>query len=113
MKFVCEFYGGHYNGRQIPVELAEKATEARSRSWASERAAGRLVPRAELDSRPVFEGYLGPIFDGLRYQVGWKTYYDFEVERSSELKARVEREGVEPYAVLRYETQDVYDTLSR
>lgn len=41
-----------------------------TKSWAEERAKGYTVPRAELDNRPMFEGYLGPMYDAdaLRYE---------------------------------------------
>ena len=85
MKLVCEFVGGAMAGK-MPLENAEKLTEARSRNWSEERSRGRLVPRAELDSKPQFEGYAGPMWDG-------------------------ERPG--GIGVLRYETWDVYDMMSR
>lgn len=85
MKFVCEFVGGPMAG-QIDLEEAEKLTDKRSEDLSAYRAMGRLVHRAELDNRPEFDGYAGPMWDG-------------------------ERPG--GIAVLRYETWDVYDMLSR
>ena len=85
IKMVCEFVGGPMAG-QITLAQAEKLTEARSNDWSKERALGHCVPKAELDDRPKFEGYAGPMWDGVR------------------------RGGI---AILRYETWDVYDMLSR
>jgi len=85
MKLVCEFIGGALAGI-ISLEDAEKMTAERSKDWSGDRAKGRLVPRAELDNRPKFDGYAGPMWDG-------------------------ERAG--GIGVLRYETWDVYDMMSR
>lgn len=85
VKFVCEFIGGPMAGK-MPLEEAEKLTEARSKDWSKERALGHCVPKAELDNRPKFKGYAGPMWDG-------------------------ERAG--GIAILRYETWEVYDMLSR
>lgn len=87
MKLVCEFVGGVYGGWTIPVEEARKITEKRSMNWSEERNAGMCVPREELDDQPEFAGYLGPMWDGTR------------------------KNGT--IGVLRYETQEVYDMLSR
>lgn len=113
MKFVCKFVGGVYDGLPMTLETAALVTKRRSPDYSKERATGGLVPRAELDSRPVFDEYLGPMWDGLRYEIDGKTYYDFELKYKPELVARVEAEQIEPYGVLRYETQSVYDALSR
>ena len=113
MKLVCNFVGGYMNGAQIPVEEAEIMTVKRSRDWSEERSQGALVPRAELDNKPTFDGYLGPMWDGLRYEVDGKTYYAHDLNYNPELRARVEAENIEPFGVLRYETQEVYDLLSR
>ena len=74
------------HGVEMPVEEAEKLTDSRSKDWSSERAKGMLAPRAELDNRPKFGGYCGPMWDGTRPG------------------------GV---AVLRYESPKVYAELSR
>ena len=44
------------------------------------RAQGRCVHRKELDNQPIFDGFLGPMWDG---------------------------------GILRYETPEIYDMLSR
>lgn len=103
--YVCEFVGGERNRQRIPLAEAEQMTGKRSRDWSMERNCGRLVPRAELDNRPVFQGYLGPMWDGVRYEIDGKLKYEFEVSEFDQI-------GREPICVLRYETQEVYDTLS-
>lgn len=85
MKFVCEFIGGPMAGK-MPLEDAEKLTDKRSTDWSKDRARGGLVPRAELDNRPKFKEYAGPMWDG-------------------------ERPG--GIAILRYESWPVYEMLSR
>lgn len=80
MKFVCEFVGGRLAGT-MPLEEAEKLTAERSKDWSEERAKGHLVPRAELDCRPHFSDYAGPMWDGerrggigvIRYE-SWPVY---------------------------------------
>ena len=81
MTFVCEFVGGPLNGC-MSIEEAEKLTTKRSKDWSEDRKRGCLVPRAELDNRPEFDGYAGPMWNGmenggtvgvLRYET-WKVY---------------------------------------
>ena len=84
VKFVCEFIGGPMAGK-MPLEDAEKLTDKRSTDWSKDRARGGLVPRAELDNRPKFKDYAGPMWDG-------------------------ERPG--GIAILRYESWPVYEMLS-
>lgn len=83
-KYICEFIGGPMAGR-MSLEEAEKLTDKRSEDLTKLREMGCLVHRAELDNKPEFKGYCGPMWDG-------------------------ERPG--GVAVLRYETWDVYRMLS-
>ena len=85
MKFICEFIGGPLAGT-MPLEKSETLTAERSEDLSAIRKRGGLVHRAELDNRPVFKGYCGPMWDGTRGN---------------------------DIAVLRYETWEVYDLLSR
>lgn len=85
MKMICQFVGGRMNGMTIPLELAEQMTDKRSEDLSEARARGAWVHREELDNKPKFDGYLGPMWNGTRGECG----------------------------VLRYETQEVYDMLSR
>ena len=65
------FVGGKYNGLIVDEKDLEKMpSRGRSYDWSRERAWGGVVPRAELDNRPLIEGYLSPMYDGgmLRYE---------------------------------------------
>ena len=50
-----------------PIGMTEDLSE--------DRAKGRLVHRAELDNKPEYEGYAGPMWDGdgYRYET-WEVY---------------------------------------
>lgn len=71
----------------MSLEEAERLTNKRTEDLSAERARGELVRRKELDNKPRFDGYTPPMWDGTR------------------------NDG--EYAVLRYETWEVYDMLSR
>ena len=98
MNKVYEFVGGPLHRRQFTaseiVAVYKACGKGRSADFSEYRDAGACVPRAELDNELMFEGYLGPMWDGTRV-------------RCSENGGRYE------VYVLRYETQDVYDALSR
>jgi hypothetical protein len=98
MMLVCQFWGGMHNGKELALPDAEILADGVS-------YVGRLA-REELQGKPAFNGYLGPMWDGERYfGIDGKWHYMFE---------RVERDmSVEIKGVLRYETQQVYDELSR
>lgn len=64
-----------------------------------------LAPGGNWDGQPTVKGYLGPMWDGLRYEIDGKLRSDWEL--TEEAKA-----GKDPIAILRYETQEVYDMLS-
>lgn len=85
--YICQLVGGKYEGTYTEEEA--KALPCfhgeYSRDWSKERAAGGFVNRKELDNKPEFEGYLGPMFGG------WADGHKL---------------------ILRYETQEVYDRLS-
>lgn len=92
MKTVYEFVGGEYHNMRMPLEAVKALGNGRfSKDWSMERQSGGMVPREELDNQPLVDGYLAPMWDGVR---------------------RDNRTG-EQYAVLRYETCSVYDMLSR
>lgn len=92
MKMVYEFVGGRYNGMRMPKGAVETIGNGRySKDWSVERAYGYMVPCEELDNQPLVDGYLAPAWDGVR----------------------MDPASGETYAVLRYETQGVYDMLSR
>lgn len=92
MKMVYEFVGGRYNGMRMPKEAVAAIGNGKfTKDWSIDRAKGRMVPREELDSQPFVEGYTAPMWDGIR----------------------LDPVTMEQYAVLRYETFEVYDMLSR
>ena len=84
IRFTCEFIGGPLAG-MMPLERAEALTEERSADMSEIRKRGGLCRREELDNKPVFKGYCGPMWDGMRGP---------------------------GRAVLRYETWEVYELLS-
>ena len=90
MKFICQFVGGPLAG-EMPLEKAETMTDKRSADLSEIRRRGGLVHREELDNKPEFKGYAGPMWNGER------------------------RDGItgERIGILRYETWEVYDMLSR
>lgn len=87
-QFVYQFVGGTLNGQTLTHEQAEAISIGESPNYTLERAMGRLVPRAELDEQPRIPGYVGPMWDGTR-----NTSFGL-------------------VGVIRYETQEVYNTLS-
>ncbi|MBR4377335.1 MAG: hypothetical protein IKP50_00395 [Bacilli bacterium] len=40
------------------------------------RAQGRCVHRAELDNKPEYEGFIGPMWDGGRFRYETQEVYD-------------------------------------
>lgn len=92
MEAIFEFVGGTLGSKRFTSqeidELYEICGDGFSPNWSKYRERGAIVPREELDDRPKFKGYLGPMWDGTRRINGEEVY------------------------VLRYETQEVYDMLS-
>jgi len=105
MIFKCQFVGGERNRQMISLEQAEVMTKRRSADYRVKRAAGVLCHRAELDNRPEFDGYLGPMWDGVRYEVDGQLRSDWELTEFQKI-------GRTPIGILRYETQEVYDMMS-
>lgn len=104
---VYEFHGGPLNGKRLCREYAEAFCINHTRDRSNDRARGILCQRAELDNQPVVPGYIGPMWDGYRLtDENGVERYEFEV-RDEETKKRMRRT-----AVLRYETQEVYNELS-
>ena len=88
-EYAYQFVGGPWNGTILNRDQAEFFCDGHSEDLSEIRNAGGCVHRHELDNQPTFDGYLGPMGDGTR------TVNGIEI------------------AVLRYETQEVYDMLSR
>lgn len=84
MKFVCEFVTKKGTTR-LPLENVERFATGRTPDYTDDRSWGYIVPREELDNKPKFDGFVGPMWGGY-------TNPD-EV-------------------ILRYETPEVYEMLS-
>ena len=106
-KYLYEFVGGPYNGKIWHYAALEvrNLIAGYSEDLSAKRATGALCKRAELDNQPLVNGYLGPMYDGARYVVNGKLKYDFQCSEE-------EKQG-EPLHVIRYETQEAYNMLSR
>ena len=107
---IYEFVGGKYHGRQMGELdahiLYEICGSGRSKDWSEEREQGVIVPREELDNELQFDGYIGPMWDGERYLVNGEWEYGFNFSDE-------EKETAPEAYVLRYETPEVCDALSR
>ena len=105
MNYRDEFVGGPLNGQLMQHEEVEQIAAGHRPYYGRERALGAWAPREELDGQPTVCGYLGPMWDGLRYEVDGRLRSEWELTAE-------EKAGKEPTAILRYETQEVYDLLS-
>ena len=104
---VYEFVGGDHHGKIMFRSDVEKMSNGYTEDLSDLRAKGCCVHRAELDNQPKVPGYLGPMWDGLRYIVNGEWKYEFQCS------AQEKADFGPPIEVLRYETQDVYNMLSR
>ena len=104
---IYNFYGGEHNGLTMFRDEVEKISNGHTEDLSELRAKGCCVHRAELDNQPKVAGYLGPMWDGLRYIVDGVWKYEFECSEKDKAGAG------DPIEVLRYESQEVYDMLSR
>lgn len=106
-KFMYHFVGGEYNGKlwHFAALEARNIITGFSDDLSELRARGVLCKRAELDNQPLVDGYLSPMYDGVRYNVNGVLKYDFQCTEE-------EKQG-EPIHIIRYETREVYDILSR
>lgn len=93
MDKVYHFVGGPQNGRTVDRyearDLFTACGTGLTKDMSAVRAAGTITHRKELDNEFTFDGYIGPMYDGVRWLRGRRVY------------------------VLRYETFEVYDMLSR
>lgn len=117
----AEFVGGEFNKFFLPIEKMEILSNGkRSIDWSTDRERGGCVPRKELDNRPMFNGYLSPMWDGYRYKVNGKWRYEFEIDKAmrevginpdiiseEDFKSSLVRIGV-----IRYITYEAYELLS-
>lgn len=85
IKYQYEFVGGSLNGKIMTREEIDKIAIGKTEDMEEYRKKGATTHRKELDNQPIVEEYLGPMFNGISYG----TIH------------------------LRYETQEVYDIVSR
>lgn len=108
MKFYYEFVGGKYNKCIFAREQVEQIGNGKYTEDLTEiRKRGGLVHREELDNQPEVDGYYSPMWDGFRYVMpDGRLEYSFYLSEN-------QKAGKEQVAVIRYETAEVYDMLSR
>ena len=105
-KYYFEFHGGNLNGCKLTQQQANFFCDGRTEDLSEIRRRGGCVHRPELDNQPTFTGYLGPMWDGERVMgTDGKFHYTFDNFTPAEPHQSI--------YVLRYETQEVYDMLSR
>lgn len=90
MKFAYHFVGGPINSVTFTnPNDAWAFSNGKTEDQSHIRKAGGFTCRPEMDNQPTFHGYLGPMWGGER---------DIDGEH---------------YAIMRYETQEVYNMLSQ
>lgn len=106
-KYLYHFVGGELNGKMWHYAALEARNliAGYNADKSAVRALGRLCQREELDNQPLVNGYLGPMYDGERYEVGGKLKYSFECTEAEKQAATA------MYHVIRYETQEVYNSM--
>lgn len=106
MRVFYEFVGGQLNKAVMVRSEVEELAEGYTPDRSMERLAGRLVPRKELDNQPKVPDYVGPMWDGERYLLDdGRMAYTFEKVNLASV--------VEVVGIIRYESQEAYDMLSR
>ena len=105
MRTFYQFHGGCLHGSTMVRSEVELLAEGHTPDRTYDRAMGCLVPRKELDKQPKVPGYLGPMWDGERYLLNdGQLVYTFQKFDPGAI--------VETVAVLRYETQEVYNQFA-
>lgn len=84
IEFMYEFIGGKYNGQTMTREEIESMSSGTTEDLTHIRQQGGTCHRKELDNQPLVDGYLPPMFSHIDYGLIY----------------------------LRYETQEVYNTMS-
>lgn len=106
MRVFYQFHGGELNKRTMVRSEVEEIACGHSLDNSSRRARGILCSREELDNQPKVKGYIGPMWDGERYILtNGEMVYKFEQVDPAAI--------VEVVGIIRYETQEVYNMLSR
>lgn len=85
VKYFYEFVGGNLDRKILTREEIDKIATGITEDMEKLRAKGLTTHRKELDNQPIVKGYLGPMFEKIDYG---KIY-------------------------LRYETQEIYDMVSK
>ena len=85
IKYLYEFVGGSLSGKILTREEINKIATGITENMEEQREKGVITHRKELDNQPIVKEYLGPMFEKIDYG--------------------------EIY--LRYETQEVYDAISK
>ena len=85
IKYLYEFVGGRLNGKILAREEMDKIAIGITENMEKQREKGATTHRKELDNQPIVKEYLGPMFEKIDYG---KIY-------------------------LRYETQEVYNMISK
>lgn len=84
IEFMYQFFGGKYNGQTMTRIEVESISNGKTEDLTHIRQQGGTCHREELDNQPLVDGYLSPMFSHIDYGLIY----------------------------LRYETQDVYNTMS-
>ena len=85
VSFLYEFVGGSLNGKIMTREEIEKLAIGKTMDMQEYRKNGGTTPMKELDNQPIIKDYLGPMFNGISAGI----------------------------IHLRYETQEIYDEISK
>jgi len=85
VEYFYTFSGGNLSGKTLTRKEIDKIANGKTQDMHKEIEQGITVHRKELDNQPTVNGYLGPMFDKIEFG---KIY-------------------------LNYETQEIYDMLSR
>ena len=106
-KYLYHFVGGELHGNMWRYAALEvrNLIKGYTDDLSELRSKGVLCKRKELDNQPIIEGYLSPMYDGVRYEVNGKLKSEWQCTEE-------EKAGKEPLHVIRYETQEVYNAMS-
>ena len=83
IEFMYEFVGGKYNGKTMTKAEVETLSHGLTEDLTHIRQKGGTCHRKELDNQPLVDGYLSPMYSHIDYGLIY----------------------------LRYETQEVYNTV--
>lgn len=106
-KFLYEFVGGKFNGKvwQYAALEIRNLIKGYSPDLSDKRAKGILCKRAELDNQPLIDGYMSPMYDGIRYIVDGELKSEWQCTEEQKANCKFVH-------IIRYETEAVYDMMS-